>query len=441
VRGGVGGLSGPAMRRTVGESTLAARTAIRRWSAAAAPAAAGTVAVRGFPFAPLLEHYQAVGRHHADAGVVTDLWNLHTALESRGFRQLDEPWLLADWLPATFDHGWGTYESFLCQAMFTGLHRVRARQGCEIEDAIDTTLAACAADLVWREAAAIDGAGDERRQRGRAHAALQAMLRLAEPCAELAELDHDLEKVRVAIVAAADTPDLATVGREAALLVLDRLPALVRHVVEVTMLPVTRLHDEAMFLRCVQMFEGLYEQTARRMRRAGQALVVGDLAGAEALLVAAADRLSRAPSLYRVLTGMPREVFAVFRGLTDGRSANQSPGYRWVEQSSTPRAELSVPSRAAPVVLAGPTLYECFAGAVERFGERDLAAVAAAMGLLDELWRAMKRTHWGITLKIIGQVPGTGGTAGASYLERNAAVPLFPLLRATDTPGDGADDA
>ncbi len=50
------------------------------------------------------------------------------------------------------------------------------------------------------------------------------------------------------------------------------------------------------------------------------------------------------------------------------------------------------------------------------------------MRLLDETWCGMKRTHWGVTLKIIGQVPGTGGTAGASYLQRSAATPLFPLL-------------
>ncbi|MFD0350549.1 hypothetical protein ACFQ0M_40090 [Kitasatospora aburaviensis] len=40
----------------------------------------------------------------------------------------------------------------------------------------------------------------------------------------------------------------------------------------------------------------------------------------------------------------------------------------------------------------------------------------------------MKRTHWGITMKIIGMVRGTGGTAGASYLREAAEARLFPDL-------------
>ena len=40
----------------------------------------------------------------------------------------------------------------------------------------------------------------------------------------------------------------------------------------------------------------------------------------------------------------------------------------------------------------------------------------------------MKRGHWGIALKVIGTVPGTGGTAGASYLKNAAMMSLFPRL-------------
>ena len=433
---GIGGLNAPALRPIPPSSSArVAREAIRRWSARLAPASDGSVAARSFPFGAVLDHYQAAGRHYADGGLVADLRDVDAALRGGGFRPLDAGWLLAEWLPATFDHGHGTYETFLGQSLLTALHHDRVSRGVPIGDVLDTTLAACAADLVRREAAAIDGAGDERRQRARTYAAIQALLRVAEPAAELRELAPDLDKVGVALIEAAGTPGLAEVARDAAALVLAEVPELVRHVVEVTMLPITRLHDEAMFLRCVQMFEVLYEQTARRMRQAGVALLARDARRAEAELAAADSRLACSPALYRVLTSMPKDVFAVFRGLTDGRSANQSPGYRWVEQSSSPRGEPALPPRASPIVHTGPTLQECYLAAAPDLAPGDAELIAGALRRLDRSWLAMKRTHWGITLKIIGTVPGTGGTDGAGYLEKSAGLSLFPLLR-TDQHAD-----
>jgi len=58
----------------------------------------------------------------------------------------------------------------------------------------------------------------------------------------------------------------------------------------------------------------------------------------------------------------------------------------------------------------------------------DALVLEEAMRRLDRAWVAMKRGHWGITLKVIGTVPGTGGTAGASYLKNAAMMSLFPRL-------------
>lgn len=108
--------------------------------------------------------------------------------------------------------------------------------------------------------------------------------------------------------------------------------------------------------------------------------------------------------VFRVLTTMPKDAFAVIRANTDGRSAVQSRAYRTVE-------------RSAPELhgaLLTSSLQEC--------------ELQSVMSELDTAWGAMKRTHWGITMKVIGTVRGTGGTAGASYLREAAEARLFPAL-------------
>ena len=56
--------------------------------------------------------------------------------------------------------------------------------------------------------------------------------------------------------------------------------------------------------------------------------------------------------------------------------------------------------------------------------------VQSALAELAAAWTAMKKTHWGIALKIIGRVPGTGGTAGADFLRERAERPLTAAGRA-----------
>ncbi|MEV5504273.1 hypothetical protein AB0M50_53605 [Nonomuraea fuscirosea] len=125
---------------------------------------------------------------------------------------------------------------------------------------------------------------------------------------------------------------------------------------------------------------------------------------------------------------MPKESFALIRSSTDGRSAIQSRAYREVERLSAP-----LPTEQLPMELLrlderprpGRSLQEEYLAAG---AGSPLDGLAAAMAGLDEAWQAMKRTHWGITLKIIGRVPGTGGSSGADYLREAAERPLFPAL-------------
>jgi tryptophan 2,3-dioxygenase len=152
------------------------------------------------------------------------------------------------------------------------------------------------------------------------------------------------------------------------------------------------------------------------------------MAAAATELGDAAGRIERTPILYRVLTTMSREGFAVIREHTHGRSAVQSRAYREIERTCAPRQPGPVDANVPDVRLPGPSLQQVYTELSGGPCRARLAPVAGAMARLDEAWRSMKRTHWGITLKIIGRVPGTGGTGGASYLKVAADLPLFPLL-------------
>jgi tryptophan 2,3-dioxygenase len=203
--------------------------------------------------------------------------------------------------------------------------------------------------------------------------------------------------------------ELPAEAGDAARAILADVPQPVSATVKFTLLPTTRLHDEQMFIRCIQIFEGMYAQTADALRRANEAVGLGngDLAGEE--LDRAAARLEAAPALYRVLTTMPRDVFAVIHGYTHGRSAVQSR-----------------------VEAAGAALRQTVRTQGDRLSADGIAQLGQAMGRLDRAWRAMKISHWGITLKIIGTVPGTGGTTGAGYLRERAETTLFPIQLAEE---------
>ncbi len=430
---GVGGLSLVASRALQEDhSGSCALAALRTWPGVIAGRPVVPAQVESFPFAGILRHYQTVGRLQVAQELVTELLSLRGLLGKERQRQGDPAWLLAGWLVSATDQENGDYESYLGEDL---LDRAIAASGQEEEEeeeedaAVDTLIAALLADLTGYEAAALAEAPPSRRQRARIVAAVQALSRLGRLAPRAAIRPVDSAALHRVVSPELHVSALAGLAHDAAASVLAAAATPLRRAADVTMLPITPLHDEYMFLRCVQIFELLYWQIVRCLGRAGPALLDGDPVRVCVELAAAAWRLEATPALYRVLTTMPQEAFAIIRGLTNGRSAIQSRPYRLVEMVSAPR-ELSaeVRDKIPQIEVTGPTLQEVFEKKSRQLGSARMGEVAEAMARLDTAWRAMKRTHWGITLKIIGDVPGTGGTTGVHYLEAGARIPLFPLL-------------
>ena len=393
---GVGGVS--AVAAMAGDSELSADglcSEVAAWSRLLSVGAEISSHIKDFPFSSVVEYYQGVGRNHIAPLVVEELKTAHELLSK--VAAPDEAWPLGEWLPSTFDQEAGGYDSYLCAALLEGV--------ADDDAEIDTLLVGLVAELARTETLALASLPDDRRQARRTQACR-----------------HALER-------AADFAPKSTVHGDDPDEVLDRVPPRMRQVIELGMLPTSTLHDEHMFIRSIQIFESVYRQVVRALLRASAAVEEADPARARAELADAASRLEATPLLYRVVTTMPKDAFAVIRDYTNGRSAVQSRAYRQVEFISAPSALDPTTAGKIPVIeVPGRTLQEAFAAQEHRMSADEARLLTEAMVRLNSAWRSMKRTHWGITLKIIGSVPGTGGTDGADYLKRTSELPLFPDL-------------
>ncbi|MGW0752681.1 hypothetical protein [Streptomyces sp. NPDC002587] len=336
-----------------------------------------------FPYRAVLGHYRAVGKNAVGAELLAALRAVEPAVPAPG-----EPAarLLTAWLPQVVDGAQGDYDSYLGSPVYASL----ARTGARTEQVITALLA----DLVATEAATLVEAAAGRARTRAAHRALTAAAGLpagyGTTAAPQPTEDETAELVRACAAAVAAARDT--------------VPSGVLRAVELTLTPTTRSHDEQMFIRVIQIFEAVFAAVGRSIEEATEAVASGSADRARELLEDATRQVAGTPAVFRVLTTMPKDAFAVIRANTDGRSAVQSKAYRTVERSS-------------------PKLHRTLLAS--SLQEHELHC---AMRELDTSWGAMKRTHWGITMKVIGQVRGTGGTAGASYLREAAGARLFPAL-------------
>lgn len=376
-----------------------------------------------FPYPEVVTHFQAVGRGHADPALVRRLSAVPADRQDA---------FLAAWLPMTCDQetgGYVTYAGLRPHLLAAGAdqdedagtaphggarHRLRTH--------LDELTVAVLGDHLRTEAvtAGLETPAPEVRARLRATARL---LVLSGDLAPGYRLDPSVTTDVAAALGRTQDPlePLAEASERAAKTVLELVSPLLAQTVVRSLLPVTRLHDEIMFIRSIQVFEALYEQIGLAVTESRDALLDGRLDEAADALAAVTDRMTVLPALFRLLGTMPVEVFAVIRGYTSGRSAVQSRSYRRIEAACAPRP----PSGAVDTLWTGPTLQDLWSDLRTRPGGDRLTE---QLRRLDTSWRGMKRSHWGITLRIIGEVPGTGGTAGASYLKTTSETPLFPVL-------------
>lgn len=200
----------------------------------------------------------------------------------------------------------------------------------------------------------------------------------------------------------------------------------------VSALPVSTVHDEYFFIRCLQAHEQVFTTLTDQVRAAGAAVRAGAVADAADAVEQAVTVFARATLLFRVVATMDPGAFHAFRRFTDGASAIQSEAYKRFELACGdpgPARLRSEAFTAVPTVRAEADGRDDLATAL-----RDLGARGGA-GPTDRLERAMRRleddhqrwktTHHGLARRMLGDAPGSGHTAGVPYLRSCLQNRLF----------------
>jgi tryptophan 2,3-dioxygenase len=229
----------------------------------------------------------------------------------------------------------------------------------------------------------------------------------------------------------ADAQDPVAVARGAMQVVLGGATADEERMLQLTLMPVSRVHDECLFIRVLQSYEATFAYAAIELAAAAAEIARGDGAAAVAALSGAALTLSESSPLFSLIGTMQPEAFLVFRQFTDGASAIQSRNYKFMESvCRTPDREridsaayLSVPEVRAAVLAGGPTIDRALQAGT--LSNEQATAVRAAMDRFSSALLKWRRTHHGVAGRMLGDRRGTGDTAGQAYLAQGMTIPVF----------------
>jgi tryptophan 2,3-dioxygenase len=381
---------------------------------------------RTFPYEPVVAALHRVGKHFAPASLLAALGRvrdqltvgpdpsgrllqqfLHTALDKAEWRFDNPSYLAIDLLdlPAAGD-----------------------RDTVAAQRRRDVLLAGLVADLVRFELDAAEGTTEllpQMRPDGRL-AAKRCRLGMR-------ALLPALERLGVKTEIAEDGGPQA--ARELCALVDATLNDDERRTVRLSILPVSQVHDEYMFIRVLQAYETAFSLAAVQLAAAVEALEGGDGAAAARAIRAAETSFREAKPLFSLIGTMLPEAFLTFREFTDGASAIQSRSYKVVEslcrkpdgeRVDSPAYE-SVPEVRARV-LAGQANITASLVAARDAGtltDAEEDAVTEAMGGFEAVLLEWRKTHHRIAMRMLGERRGTGYTAGVPYLDRGRRIPVF----------------
>ena len=236
-----------------------------------------------------------------------------------------------------------------------------------------------------------------------------------------------------------DASDPLTAAREVCRVVADDMRPAEARTLRLTMLPVSLVHDEHMFIRMLQSYETTFALMAVELEAAVAALADGRAEAAVRAITAAERALREAAPLWSLVATVQREAFLAFREFTEGASAIQSRSYKRVESLCRhpdparldSAAYHSVPELRARVLAGEPSLDETLtaARASGRLAAEEDDRVRSAMDALETALLKWRQSHYRLAVQMLGERRGTGYTEGVPYLERTRRLPVFTTPR------------
>ena len=192
-----------------------------------------------------------------------------------------------------------------------------------------------------------------------------------------------------------------------------------------TALPVSTVHDEYFFIRCLQAHEQVFTTLTEHLLAATAAVRAGAVDDATRAVEHAVTVFERAALLFRIVATMDPDAFHAFRQFTDGASAIQSEAYKRFELAcGRPGAERlhSEAFTHVPAVRAGAGGQDDLTAALRDHRRREgvpghaRLRLERAIARLESDHQRWKTTHHSLARRMLGEAPGSGHTAGVPYL-------------------------
>ncbi|GCD97176.1 tryptophan 2,3-dioxygenase [Embleya hyalina] len=230
----------------------------------------------------------------------------------------------------------------------------------------------------------------------------------------------------------------------------------------------TDVPAEMSFLIASQVMELLFALLRHEWTIAGERLDADDVVGATDTLRRSVRELDVLVSAWDLLATLTPGEFGAFREELGEASGFQSHLYRHLEfllgikRAGVLRGYVGAPDVHAELerALRAPSLYDRALDLLARRGLRetesgrpdpsrpyeptedverawagtytdgthDLVALGEVLTDISERWTRWRERHLAATLRALGNRPGTGGSAGASWLEQTVRVRVFPEL-------------
>jgi tryptophan 2,3-dioxygenase len=388
---------------------------VRRW-ARRPPGVSLEAWCAAFPFDAVAEHWRSVGRAQVGSAAIAAVDEAAVVLAADD-TPAEPPawaWFLRTWLPMLVDigHGRCTYATYVgTPALVQGL------ASNDID--ADPCVALLLAHLLRHQ---LDAPVDP------AHPTIPAV-----PVSRVAAMAESLLRHR---------RDQAPVvgARSLVAAVLGAAPPALARQADLLAMPMTTVHEEHLFLRALQLFEAVFASMLTEVESARSLLDINEVDGAAAALGSASDRLGRAIPFFRILATIHPDEFALIREETPGASGLQSTSFKAIELACARQepTRLASPGYGEPVVAAlvaaeaeaGRPSIEDHALRLRALadGRPAVDRLVAAIVSLDHRWGQWKKAHWATASRLIGEVPGTGGTTGAAYLRAHVDGRLFPAF-------------
>lgn len=205
---------------------------------------------------------------------------------------------------------------------------------------------------------------------------------------------------------------------------------------DVTVQPVSVVHDEYFFIRVLQTHEMQFTAIATAMKKVIGELRAGNPEGAVEVMDHVVAMFERAATLFRVVATMRAEQFSAFRQYTQGASAVQSEQYKRFESlcgvPPVPRLRSSA-FTSVPVVRAEAedpghdTVTRAYLDLRNegRFDRARWNRLDTAVSRLESGHQRWKSAHRGLAARMLGDAHGSGYTDGVPYLTECLGNRLF----------------